>query len=623
VRAARAVAEARALGDAVPVPVRADLHLLDAELALLSGAHAKVARALAELEPELRMRDALVDARALALEAEVELGQGRRKRAVGTSLRAVRRARSAQISHLEGRAWGIFREARMKGPPRSLVAWLDTTAGSASRETSERALLSALVTSTGAERAFLVEVDPRPGTPLRVIGLDSEGLALGEPERRVDTTELRALASGASRVLRTNAGDGSRILAVRPGERTTTVLVVEHRFAKGRFDDLVDSDMLAYVSAAAIAGHLAAAPERTTAHETREPAWAAHAPLATPQKAAERAERGAASDEETTYFPGTSSSVAFPQIVGKSLALERAKARLAVAAKSDLPVLLTGETGTGKEVFAQALHLASTRAKGPFVALNCGAIPENLFESELFGHARGAYTGAERARAGLLATAEKGTLFLDEIGELPPPRQAALLRILETRRYRPVGGDEERAFDVRIVAATNRDLDVEVEKERFRRDLLYRLDVLKIEIPPLRERREDIGLLVDHFLRRAGKPLDVAKDARAALEAHGWPGNVRELEHEIARLLALGVPRVGRSSLTRRTREGAASAGTIATEIRASIPEKDTERKALEAALASQQGNLTHTAKALGLTRQGLKKRMVRLGLRPPKEEEP
>ena len=333
--------------------------------------------------------------------------------------------------------------------------------------------------------------------------------------------------------------------------------------------------------------------------------------------------RGASSDEETTYFPGPSRGVSFPQIVGKSLAIERAKARLAVAAKSDLPVLLTGETGTGKEVFAQALHLASTRAKGPFVALNCGAIPENLFESELFGHARGAYTGAERARAGLLATAEKGTLFLDEIGELPPPRQAALLRILETRRYRPVGGDEERAFDVRIVAATNRDLDVEVEKERFRRDLLYRLDVLKIEIPPLRDRPEDIGPLVDHFLRRAGKPLEIAKDARAALEAHGWPGNVRELEHEIARLLALGVPRVGRSSLTRRTREGAASAGTIATEVRASIPEKDTERKALEAALASQQGNLTHTAKALGLTRQGLKKRMVRLGLRPPKEEEP
>ncbi len=628
VRAARAVAEARALGDSVPAPVRADLHLMDAELALLSADPASVARSLAELDPELRARDALVDARALAIEAEAALGQGKRGRAARTSLLAVRRARGAQISHLEGRAWGIFREARMKGPPRSLLAWLDTTAGSASREASERALLSALVTSTRAERAFLVELDSRATEPIgiRVVGLDSEGLAVGEPERRVDVAELRSLATGASRVLRPKTGEGSRIVAVRPGERSTTVLVVEHRFAKAWFDDLADTDMLAFVSAAAIAGHLAAPPEGMKADRTldvRGPvdAFAFARAVSLPEDGVERlSER---SDEETTYFPSASGSAAFPRIVGKSLSLERAKARLAVAAKSDLPVLLTGETGTGKEVFAQALHLASARAKGPFVPLNCGAIAENLFESELFGHARGAYTGAERSRPGLLATAEKGTLFLDEIGELPPLRQAALLRILETRRYRPVGGDEERTFDVRIVAATNRNLDVEVEAGRFRRDLLYRLDVLKIEIPPLRERREDIGLLVDHFLQRADRPLEIAKDARAALEAHGWPGNVRELEHEIARLLALGVARVGRSSLSRRTREGAASPSPSVRDIRSSIPEKDLERKALDAALASAQGNLTHAAKTLGITRQGLKKRMVRLGLRPKKENEP
>ena len=628
VRAARAVAEARALGDSVPAPVRADLHLLDAELALLSADGTSVGRALAELDPDLRARDALVDARALAIEAEAALGQGKRRRAARTSLRAVRRARGAQISHLEGRAWGIFHEARMKGPPRSLLAWLDTTAGSASREASERALVSAWVTSTRAERAFLAEVDSRAGEPIRirVVGLDSEGLAVGEPERRVDLAELRAYVMGTSRVLRPKAGEGSRIVAVRPGERSTTVLVVEHRFAKGWFDDLADTDLLAFVSAAAIAGHLGAPSEPTKAepaHDARGPVDAfVFAPAVS--RPEDRVEQILArSDEETTYFPSTSGGDAFTRIVGKSLSLERAKARLAVAAKSDLPVLLTGETGTGKEVFAQSLHLASARAKGPFVPLNCGAIAENLFESELFGHARGAYTGAERSRPGLLATAERGTLFLDEIGELPPLRQAALLRILETRRYRPVGGDEERAFDVRIVAATNRNLDVEVEAGRFRRDLLYRLDVLKIEIPPLRERREDIGLLVDHFLKRADRPLEIAKDAREALHAHGWPGNVRELEHEIARLLALGMPRVGRSSLSRRTREGAAPTVASPDEVRPSIPEKDAERRAVDVALASARGNLTHAARALGITRQGLKKRMVRLGLRPKKEDEP
>lgn len=232
-----------------------------------------------------------------------------------------------------------------------------------------------------------------------------------------------------------------------------------------------------------------------------------------------------------------------PDIIGSSPALTEALEDLQEAAASNVNVLITGETGVGKELFASALHANSNRAGGPFITVDCTTLPETLVEAHLFGHARGAFTGADRAREGLLAAADHGTLFLDEVGELPLPVQGAFLRALELRRFRPVGEVREVESDFRIVAATNRDLDDMVNMDLYRSDLRFRLRGITIHVPPLRRRVEDIPLLAEHFInrycQRHGLP---AKEATAGfqemLAAYSWPGNVRELRHTIERACA-------------------------------------------------------------------------------------
>ncbi|NOU32856.1 MAG: sigma-54-dependent Fis family transcriptional regulator, partial [Polyangiaceae bacterium] len=290
-----------------------------------------------------------------------------------------------------------------------------------------------------------------------------------------------------------------------------------------------------------------------------------------------------------------------------------------------------------KELFARALHDQGPRAGAPFVAPNCGAVPDALFEAELFGHAKGSFTGAERARPGLLARAEGGTLFFDEIGELPLARQVSLLRVLETRTYRPVGSDDERTFDARIVAATHRDLGREVEKGTFRADLLFRLNVVEVRIPSLRERRSDVPLLVRAFEEKLGRSLSLSAEARAAIASYDFPGNVRELLHLLERLSILRT-RVEWSHLPRELRRHAPAplardripaSGDRASPLSPVVDEPAPaplgavtgEHREVERALAASGGNITHAAESLGLTRHGLKKRMVRLGLRPAKKD--
>jgi transcriptional regulator with PAS, ATPase and Fis domain len=213
-------------------------------------------------------------------------------------------------------------------------------------------------------------------------------------------------------------------------------------------------------------------------------------------------------------------------------------------ATTDSTVLVMGESGTGKELIARFIHSNSKRASNPFIAVNCGAIPPDLLESEMFGHERGAFTGAVGSRMGLFQLANGGTIFLDEIGEMSPALQVKLLRVLQEREIRPVGADRTIKVDVRVIAASNRDLASEVEKGRFREDLFYRLQVIPIVVPPLRERRSDIPILVQHFLekhnqQRAGLPCRIADDAMVHLWEYDWPGNVRELENLIERMVIL------------------------------------------------------------------------------------
>jgi len=292
------------------------------------------------------------------------------------------------------------------------------------------------------------------------------------------------------------------------------------------------------------------------------------------------------------------------------------------AAEFKSTVLLTGESGTGKEVLARAIHAQSPRRGEAFVAVNCAAIPENLLESELFGHARGAFTGADRARRGLFVEADGGTLFLDEIGELPLALQAKLLRALQEEEVRPVGESKPRHVDVRVLAATARDLEGEVRSGRFREDLFYRLDVLRVRVPPLRERREDIPLLVDHFLASfaaaLGKPVrELADDALAKLVAYPWPGNVRELENVIERAVILvRGERIGTRDLppnvTAPARE-APPGGAADFSLREA--RRACETQAIERALAATNGNRTHAARLLGISHRALLYKLKEYGL--------
>jgi DNA-binding NtrC family response regulator len=231
------------------------------------------------------------------------------------------------------------------------------------------------------------------------------------------------------------------------------------------------------------------------------------------------------------------------QIVGRSPRMQAVYQMVETVAAVQSTVLITGESGTGKELVARAVHNLSPRSDKPFVSINCGAFTETLLESELFGYVRGAFTGATANRKGLFEAADKGTIFLDEIGEMSPAMQVKLLRVLQERKVRPVGGHEELSVDARVIAATNRDLPAMVKAGTFREDLFYRVSVIPIELPPLREKREDIPDLVTHFTEKycaqAGRSLGISERAMELLERYSWPGNVRELEHTIERAVAL------------------------------------------------------------------------------------
>ncbi len=311
------------------------------------------------------------------------------------------------------------------------------------------------------------------------------------------------------------------------------------------------------------------------------------------------------------------------QIVGNTHAMRQLLDSVEKIADTPLNVLIEGETGTGKELIAKAVHFNSSRAEFPFVALNCAALPESLLESELFGIEKGVATGVDQ-RIGRIEQAHRGTLFLDEIGDMPLSSQAKLLRVLEHREVERIGARRAMAVDVRVVTATNKDLEEEVRAGRFRADLFYRLNVIKLHLPPLRDRLDDIPILVRFFTELAciamkKRPVSFSDDAMHLLATHSWPGNIRELRNEVERCVALASSSVIHAEdLSESIKKSSPQPVALLPETTASEGPYDleaAEREAIARALAQTQGNKSQAARLLGISREGLRRKLLRYGI--------
>ena len=307
----------------------------------------------------------------------------------------------------------------------------------------------------------------------------------------------------------------------------------------------------------------------------------------------------------------------FGNLATQSPKLKKVFDLLGRVAETAFPVIIQGESGTGKELLAKAIHYNSLRRDNPFVAMNCAAVPETLLDSELFGYEAGAFTGAVRSHKGLFEQAHDGTLFLDEIEEMSQAMQGKLLRVLQEGEVRRVGGKQTVKVDVRVIAATNKEIQPMVERGEFRQDLYYRLNVIPVTLPPLRERLEDVSTLVHDLLGRLAQPGEepaaVDDDVISLFKRYHWPGNIRELENELKRILALGATHVSRDVLAhhianpKERRRNPQRAGALPT-----LNIKELERITIEQALKDSDGNKTHAAKLLGLSRRGLLKKLER-----------
>lgn len=319
--------------------------------------------------------------------------------------------------------------------------------------------------------------------------------------------------------------------------------------------------------------------------------------------------------EQYRYLKGTLEQITrFDDIIGRSAPMQKIFSLIPEVAASDAAVLLIGETGTGKELVAKAIHAKSRRAHYPFVPINCGAMSESLLESELFGHQKGAFTGAQKARKGFLEVAEGGTLFLDEVGEISPKMQVDLLRVLQDKKVVRLGSRQAVTVDFRLISATSRDLSRQIAEGAFREDFFYRINVIQIDIPPLRRRKEDIPLLVAHFLEKLGhettRKVDrISPGALEALAAYDWPGNVRELENAVERAVVLAKSRtLGRADFAFLQASAAAAPA-------ANASLKEVEAAHIRKVLADCDNNVTRAAGVLGINRVTLHKKIKRLGL--------
>jgi transcriptional regulator with GAF, ATPase, and Fis domain len=492
-------------------------------------------------------------------------------------------------------------------------------------------VVDSLVLWTGVERGLLLlrapdgRLVPRAARNLERSDLRGEQLALSQ------TLAHRALELREPIVATDAAGDVDSfhrsavalklrsVLAVPliAGGEALGVVYLDDRIRRGAFGarELGWVRTIASLAAIAIADAKAQALYRRAARRASRASRQLADVLAKREAALDVAER------ELAKVRGARTRFPYDELIGESEAMLTLLHMVDRVTATSVPVLVIGESGSGKELIVRAIHNNGPRKQGPFVSENCGALPEGLLESALFGHVRGAFTGADRTRAGLFEIADGGTLFLDEIGEMSLPTQAKLLRVLEDGLVRPVGSERTRRVDVRIVAATHRDLAAMVRAKQFREDLFFRLNVIAIRVPPLRERASDIPLIVREMMKKhsGGKNIAVTRAAMDRLSSYDWPGNVRQLENEIRRAIVLCDGTIDCQHLSPEIAAVARKDVGLNLRSRVDMLEADLVRQALD----HTRGNQTQAAKMLGLSRFGLQKMITRLGIRTGARAEP
>jgi serine/threonine-protein kinase PknK len=497
------------------------------------------------------------------------------------------------------------------------LSWCELLLDGSGGVAAASAVLRDIVCSTGAERGFLIQ-----GEETLLTSSDLDGDPVSDASRKFPAEAL-VHAQRAGGVWRGGGTKGALWCSVMESKAIGRLSVVlQNRFDGSAFEGLSQTPESGRLRLLAHVLHLRSRLRDTSkSMEELEAARESEAVRST-----EHLMQLRRALEATREQLGPKKS--YTEIIYDSAVMQRMLLRVDRVVDSDLPVWIYGESGTGKELVARALHRYGNRVKGPFVAQNCGAIPAALFESEFFGHVRGAFTGAHRDQEGLFRRADTGTLFLDEVGDLPLEQQTKLLRVIETGEVQPVGGGTTHTVDVRLVCATHQDLKSKVEQGTFREDLYYRLNVVRIDIPPLRGRPEDIPLLVEHFLTSHpgpdGKPLVLGTGVMKALMAYAWPGNVRELENELMRATLLCDVDVGLGDLSDvvRASRGLSTLGTDSDRLEmlgltnGSLKQRvdRLEYVVLKDALA-QHGNKSQVARELGLSRAGLNMKLKRLGL--------
>jgi len=494
-----------------------------------------------------------------------------------------------------------------------------------------------LVELSGAERGFLVLVGP-DGKPLSQVARNFEQEDVQSPEVAFSTSLVRKVVATGEPILTANAVEDARfsdnlslnairarsvlVLPFRVRGSAIGALYVDNRLQKGAFAEAELPTLLSLADLAAAAIDRARLYEQVERHARELEELNRRLEL---RVEVQERELGDARDRlRLVGEPGGS----YPQIVGRSPAMRDVLRLLDKLVQTEEPVLITGESGTGKELIARAIHGKGPRAKRPFLSENCAALTDTLLESELFGHVRGAFTGADRDKKGLFELADQGTLFLDEVGDMSPDMQKKLLRTLQEGEVRPVGGKAVRKVDVRIVSASNKELDRLVRAGEFREDLYYRLKVLTIRLPPLRQRKEDVPALVEHFLRlhapRGRRPQRLAAGVMEALVAYEWPGNIRELENEVKRMIALGDEEITMDVLSDGVRRGprgsalaGAPGGPAADGPVGNLVElvEGIEKREITRALEQAAGNKTRASELLGISRFTLQRKLEKYGL--------